>query len=226
TIQLEAQLVQLGSDVVATDQHLQDLQDAHDLGHKARDGLATVLVDDPFELVAHERRDVVHRRFGRGRRPTVLLHGPPPGLSRTLQTSATPKLAAVEGSAGPGPPPTAAGPRSAGPPARAHRAGRRRRHARRRRAAWRSGRRARVWAPGLPGACSRWEEEEVVARKARVRRPAAPPKLESELGAMEARVLPGEGAPLPSETVAPTAGAWEGRAAATPPGNFGGGEAR
>lgn len=66
---------------------------------------------------------------------------------------------------------------------------------------WRSGRRARVWAPGLPGACSRWEEEEVVARKARVRRPAAPPKLESELDAMEAWGRPGEGAPLPSETV-------------------------
>lgn len=40
-----------------------------------------------------------------------------------------------------------------------------------------------------------------MARKARVRRPAAPPKLESELGAMEARGRPGEGAPLPSETV-------------------------
>lgn len=82
----EAQLVQFGSDVVAADEHLQDLQDTHDLGHEARDGLAAVLVDDPLELVAHERRDVACTSmtvssatfFSATTRPPAPTPGPPP----------------------------------------------------------------------------------------------------------------------------------------------------
>lgn len=90
-IELQAQLLHLGVDVVAAHQHLQDLQHPHHLGHQAGDGLAAVLVDHPLKLLPHGRGDVVHVHHRQLRR--VLLQG-----------GGQPSAAAVHGSPDPAAP--------------------------------------------------------------------------------------------------------------------------